>query len=127
MTVRWVLHDVATDESWTMPINPDSMSSPLSKRVLRVTTGQIGGRKRVFQTPPQPQEWEWSGVIRTKAHYDALVDWAKRSVEVDVTDHLERTFRVFINAFVPEERPPTPQTPWRGRYTMKTTILGRIA
>lgn len=127
MTVRWVLRDVETDEQWTMPINPDSMSSPDPKRTLRVAGGLVTRRRRVFEGPPPPIEWEWGGAIRTKAHYDSLESWAAKGVEVDVTDHLGRTFRVAITDFVPQDRRPTTQTPWRLRYTMKATILRRLA
>lgn len=122
---RWTLREVATDETWTMPISPDSMTSPEPKRALRTAGRQA--RKRVFQTPPPPRDWEWGGVIRTKQHHDTLLAWSLKDAEIDVTDHLDRTYRVAITEFSPTDRASTPRTPWRQRYTMKATILGRIA
>lgn len=126
-TTRWVLRDTATDVEWTMPINPDSMSSPLPRRALKFGYGfRKDPRVRAFSGAREPIEWEWGGVIRSKSHYDRLVEWAEKSVAVDVTDHLGRTFRVFITEFNPTDRKPTPQVTWRLRYTMKALILERV-
>lgn len=123
-TVRWVLRDTVTDATWTMPINPDAMTSPFDRRVFKFARGwRKDNRVRTFMTPSTPAEWEWSGVIRSKDHYDRLVEWAEKSVAVDVTDHLGRTFRVFITDFEPTDRRPTPRTPWRLRYAMKSRVM----
>jgi hypothetical protein len=127
MTTRWVLRDTATNATWTMPINPDSMGSPYQGRNLRFARGNPRDpRVRTFSGTQAPVEWEWAGVIRSKSHYDALVAWAEKSVAVDVTDHLGRTFRVFITEFNPADRRPTPRVSWRLRYTMKALILERV-
>jgi hypothetical protein len=126
-TTRWVLTDTVTAETWTMPINPDSMSSPLQGRTLKFGYGyRLDPRVRAFSGQREPVEWEWSGVIRSKSHYDALVAWAEKSVAVDVTDHLGRTFRVFLTEFNPTDRRPTPRVSWRLRYAMKALILERV-
>lgn len=126
-TVRWTLRDTATLVLWTMPINPDSMSSIHPRRNLRFGYGtRTDPRIRAFSGSREPIDWEWSGVIRSKSHYDQLVLWAEKSVAVDVTDHLGRTFRVFITEFNPTDRKPTPTVPWRLRYTMKALILERV-
>lgn len=128
MTTRWVLRDTATNAEWTMPINPDSMSSPYQRRNLKFAYGNARDpRVRTFSGSRPPVEWEWGGVIRSKSHYDALVAWAEKSVAVDVTDHLGRTFRVFITEFNPTDRRPTPRASWRLRYAMKALILERVA
>lgn len=126
-TTRWVLVDVHTDETWTMPINPDQMSSPLQDRSIATSYGTQAGPDRVrsFVTPTAAKEWTWGGVIRTKAHYDQLAYWARKSRKVRVTDHLGRTFEVLMQAFAPVDRRPTGQTPWRLRYEMTTLVLRR--
>lgn len=127
--MRWTLTEVATGATWTMPINPDSMTSPLRQREFTTARG-VGGRikqVRVFQSAAQPVEWEWSGVIRTKAHYDALEEWIKKPGKVRVNDHLGRTFEVMLQTFEPEDRQPTHQTSWRLRYTMKALVLREVA
>lgn len=128
MTTRWVLLDTVTAATWTMPLNPDSMSSPFPRRNLKFSHGwRADQRVRAFSGAREPIEWEWSGVIRSKSHYDSLVEWAEKSVAVDVTDHLGRTFRVFLTEFNPLDRRPTPRVEWRLRYTMKALILERVA
>lgn len=126
-TVRWTLRDTATNETWTMPINPDSMSSPFPARTLKFGNGWRGDQRvRAFSGSRAPVAWEWGGVIRSKTHYDRLTEWAEKSVAVDVTDHLGRTFRVVIEEFNPADRRPTPRVSWRLRYTMKALILERV-
>lgn len=128
ITQRWTLRDTQTNEVWTMPINPDSMTSPVRRRQLRFALGgRRDGRIRAMRVAAEAEDWEWSGAIRTQAHYDALLAWADKAVPVDVTDHLGRTFRVVITDFNPTDRKPTRRTSWRLRYTMKTKMLEEIA
>lgn len=113
-----------------MPINPDQMSSPHQARQLQTSYG--GTRSSVdrfssFETPMDAKEWSWSGVIRTKEHYDKLEEWAKKSGKVRVTDHLGRTFEVFIQSFDPEDRKPNANVSWRLRYTMTALLLRRVS
>lgn len=127
--MRWTLSDPATSETWAMPINPDAMTSPFPGKSIVTAYGSRRGRRRprTVMTPPPIVEWEWEGVIRTEAHYDQLHTWATKGREVHVTDHLGRTWEVLLQAFIPEDRKPTPQTPWRMRYSMRSLILRRVA
>lgn len=122
---RWILIDPVGEETWVMPINPDSMSRTAKVRNLTFTAGTAAGDQRVrtFQGAPTSREWEWAGVIRTQAHYEALEHWAQKRNAVEVTDHLGLRWRIYITAFDPTDRRPTPRTPWRLRYSMTTTIL----
>ncbi len=131
MTTRWILTDPATAETWTMPINPDQMSSPQPTRTLSTVSGtgryQNAARLRTFMTPSAAVDWEWGGVIRSQAHHDTLRTWARKPGEVHVTDHLGRTWAVLFTRFTPVERRPTPLVPWRQRYTMNALILRRVS
>lgn len=124
---RWTLGDPATGDQWQMPINPDSMTPvPLVARSFRHGPGGLSdSRPRTFMKAPDPTYLEWSGVIRSKAHYDALDYWAKKPNEVMVVDHLGRSFTILITAFTPEDRRPTRSTPWRLRYSMRAVLIGR--
>lgn len=127
MTIRWKFRDTVTGEVYTVPINPDSMSSVDGKKAVRHGRGRKqDSRVNTILSAPPPQAWEFGGAIRTKAHYDALENWAERPNAVEITDHLGRTFRVVITDFLPVDRNPTPLTPWRLRYTVKTNILKRL-
>lgn len=129
MTNRWVLTEVTSGATWTMPINPDSMSSPHQDKAVTTAFGTKKGhdRLRTFITPSPAKEWTWGGVIRTKAHYDGLEEWAKKSGKVRVTDHLGRTFEVVMQRFAPEDRPPTAKVAWRLRYEMTVLLLRRVS
>lgn len=134
MTTRWVLTDPATSETWMMPINPNAMTSPQAGKNLQNSYGidrayDPGSRQRVntFLAPPSPTQWEWSGVIRSKDHYDAYVHWTQKPSEIHVTDHLGRTWEVLITAFAPEDRVPTQTVPWRLTYSVKALILRRLS
>jgi len=132
MTSRWVFTDEVADETWTVPINPDSMTSPEPPaKNVTFASGKVNdlhnnGRTVTFLGKPTSREWEFGGAIRTQAHYEGLVAWAAKTNDVLVTDHIGRTWRVLITDFLPTERPPTPRTPWRLRYTVKTTIIERV-
>lgn len=129
---RWIFHDTVTDEVWTVPINPDSMTSPEPKRALSPVPGHPKNllRPRALRTASDPTPWSFSGAIRTQTHLDTLNQWASREVAVDITDHIDRTYRVYIEKFTPVQRRThntygTLTSHWR--YTVDTTILERLA
>lgn len=123
-TVRWILDDLVAEETWTMPINPDSGSAFPRRRAFSVGGGyRRDGRERLFEQKPRAEEFNWSGVIRSQAHYDALLAWASKSNAVTVTDHLGRQLRVYITGFEPVDRKPTRRLATRWRYTMKSVLL----
>lgn len=123
-TVRWILHDPVADETWTMPINPDSGSEFPYRRTFAAGTGwRKDDRVRLFEQKPRGEEFNWSGVIRTQAHYDALLAWASKSNAVTLTDHIGRQLRIYITSFEPVDRKPTRRLSTRWRYTMKSILL----
>lgn len=126
---RWILTHVDTSETWTMPLNPNKMSSPHQDRSIQTSYGTRQGTQRLrgFVTATEAKEWTWSGVIRTKEHYDKLEEWAKKTGRVRVTDHLGRVFEVFIQEFIPEDRQPNKKVSWRLTYQMTTLLLRRIS
>ena len=130
MTQRWVFAEVGTANTWTVPLNPDSMSSPIAQRTLTSAFAAYQGSPRTPSTmmrTPASTQWEFSGVIRTKAHHDDLIAWCRKPGKVRITDHLGRTFEVMISDIEIADRRPTPNTPWRLRYTVTASILRRIA
>jgi hypothetical protein len=131
--VRWVFHDPSIPESWTVPINPNSMTDPEAKvRAYQFGTASRSSSLsnqviRTFESPSQPASWEFGGVIHTQEHHDELERWARKPMDVQITDHLERTWHVVMKSFEPTERRPTPNKPWRFTYSMHALILGRLA
>lgn len=129
MTERWTFHELATGETYTVPINPDAMTSPFGDRQAKTatTTHDPNGRIRTFMSATTPVQWEFSGAIRTQAHHEALETWAKKPGLIRVTDHLGRTFEVLFVSYEASDRRPTRSTPWRLRYVMKASLLRRTA
>ena len=133
MTTRWTFVDSVANESYTVPINPNEAGSPFPTRALKSAQANWADvsrglqRLRVFESPPEPVDWSFSGVIRTQEHHDALLRWANKNNEVSVSDHLGRTFEVIIKAFRPVERRPTPNVSWRMTYTVQALVLRRVA
>lgn len=130
-TQRWTFVDTVADETWTVPINPKSATSPFPAKVITTAQGadlDSRGihRTRMFQAPSAPVPWEFGGLIRSKAHHDELHRWAEKDNEVQITDHLGRTFEVLIRQFEPVEQRPTKSNDWRMTYTMRVLVLRRI-
>ena len=125
----WSLYDPALDETWVMPINPDQMTTPHKRRDFRYAYGirKNVDRIRSVVEKPAPVMWEWGGVIRSEAHHEEYVRWARKPGEVHVSDHLGRTFEVFIESLDLQERQPALTVPWRFRYTVRAMIVRRVS
>lgn len=121
MTTRWVFNDAVAVEAYTVPINPNAMTSPFGKTQKEtLPASPVDGRVRALSRR-QPIEWQFSGVIRTQAHYDALLRWVTKPNPVEITDHLGRTFTVLLTAFEPEDQRVKLATKWT--YTVKGYVL----
>lgn len=128
-TLRWILTEEATDESWNMPINPNKMDAlPRAKQLTHAYPSRNNqDRWRTFKSPPTPKTISWSGRIRTQAHYEALDEWGKKPGVVIVTDHLNRTWRVMMIAFRPDRKAGRRTTDYRMGYTMQVQWLERVS
>lgn len=124
-TQRWTFYDPVALTSYTVPRNPNVMTNiPTVARNLRHAPAW-GGDDRVvsYELPSDPLTFEFGGSIADEAHYNALLSWAQVDNEIIITDHLGRSFLVFITAFQPTEQQPTRRNPWRITYTMICTLL----
>lgn len=133
-TKRWIFFDPETDETWTVPINPNTMTDPEAKQrsfqfgvASRSSARSNRSVIRTFESAAQPIEWTFGGVIHTQDHYEKLERWARKPMDIHITDHLERTWHVVMKTFEPTERRPTMRKPWRFSYEMRALILGRLA
>lgn len=121
MTTRWVFTDTAAAETYTVPINPNAMTSSVKKTAKQtLPASPVDGRIRVL-SKPQPIDWQFSGVIRTQAHYDALLHWVQKSYPIQITDHLARTLTVLLTSFEPQDERVHLTTKWT--YTVKGYVL----
>jgi hypothetical protein len=126
--IRWSLRHPGTGVTYTMPINPNTMTNPHGPRqTIGYVASPIDGAVRARRGRRMPQEWAFGGVIRTQDHHDALRDWCSSPDLVELTDHLARRWLVRLVAFEPEERRPTPYVTWRFRYMIRCYVYRRLA
>lgn len=126
---RWVLRDMTTAETYTLPTNPKAMGTPtLPRHTTSLRVSPIDGKSRAFRTPTMAQPWTFTGRLRTKVEYDALVDWCGRSGRVRITDHFGRIHEVMPTGFEPT---PVAKSgtgnPWLFDYTCNFMYFRRIA
>lgn len=119
---RWVLIDPSTSDRYVFPINPNQMAKPHPRKGL-VAVPSLKWGARTLASPRGPQEWQFSGVIRTKEMHDALAWWVTKSVLVTVNDHLDRNYQVLLNKFDFSESQPSRRKPWKGTYVMHATLF----
>lgn len=132
--MRWIWYDPRLDETWSMDRNPDQMTTPHPPKNSTIFSRSIGGLNsigngvsRVLQFRQTPFEWQFSGNIRTQAAHDLLMSWVKRSNRLHITDHLDRTWEVRIDACDVEEQRQSHSNAWKFRYTVKANIYGQIS
>lgn len=124
---RWIFYDTVTLATWTVPLNPNSMSSPfLDQSTSPGVRSPIDGTMRVRRSPRNAKEWEFAGVVRAQEHHDTLIAWAGKTNLLHITDHYGRKFAVRIRSIDMEDRKPTPNTPWRLRYRVQALSYGVV-
>lgn len=134
VTHRWILFDPATDEQWEFPRSPNRMTSPHPPKNTTIFSRTIGhpsnlgaGVSRVMQFRQQPYEWSFSGDIRTQEHYEAFIQWTRKTGRLHVTDHFDRTWEIRIDSVELDEQQQTARKPWKFAYTVRANIYGRIS
>jgi hypothetical protein len=131
--VRWRFTDPVTSYIWTVPINPNQMSSPYpskQRQTLPATPNTAytdGSGILTLQAPVTPFEWTFGGAIRTEEHHDELRAWSQVPNPILIRDHFSRTWKVVITQFDATDRRPTMRTPWRMTYTMRSLMFGRVS
>jgi hypothetical protein len=126
---HWILTEKATSQTWTMPTNPNTMTGlPMTKQLSSAgPAAQPATRLRTFQSSAGAERLEWSGVILDTDHYQNLLTWSAKPGVIVVTDHLQRSFEVLIQAFTPESKAGRrPGNPKR-TYKMTTLFLRRVS
>jgi len=123
--VRWIFQDLETNETYQVELNPNEMSSYMFSKgfdFAHYGTGRVRG----VQSRREPVDLTFGGVVRTKSHHDALIEWQQKPGKVRVTDHLGRTFEMMIRSLDMLDRRPTGTNSWRFRYTFNCLLLRRV-
>lgn len=126
--LRWVFLDTVTTETYTVPMNPKAMTSPfLSHATTPGTRSPVDLRFYGTRRAIRPaKEWQFSGLVRTQGHHDALVYWASKTNLLNITDHYGRTFAVRIRSIDMQDRKANRQVPWRLQYTVTALSYGVV-
>jgi hypothetical protein len=121
--LMWTLTDLANATTYALPINPSTMDRPFNPKNLTTLPG--AGCARTVKATPIPQEWSFGGKCRGKPMHDALLDWATRGHEIQVADHLGRTFRILPTRIEFREL-RSRREPWRFTYTMRGLLTRQV-
>ncbi len=124
--MMWTFTDLSTDEVWTMPKNPKSMSNPYPKKQISAQPAGTGSDRRATASQRLAHEWSFEGSTRTQDHLTTLAQWSQRDSVVRVSDHIGRTFDVVFVELTPEEKRANKVgglIHYRFRYTMKCLLL----
>jgi hypothetical protein len=118
---RWVFHDPVTNETWTVPINPNEMGTLFpEKNIMVQVTSAVDGQALLFEGQSSPVSWEFSGVILTVAHHQELLRWSRKRNRIRITDHYGRVIECYLTKFAPV--PKRSQRKWKHDYTMSAII-----
>lgn len=130
MNERWLFAPAvgSIPAAYRFPQNPAAMTHPGLQHRTTTSPAGIDGRQRALRAPDLPSTWSFTGKVRSKADYDALLAWSRVSGRIRVTDHLGRIHEVLPQAFEPVSvaKSGVPN-PWLFTYTFKTLYLRRVA
>ncbi len=125
---RWQFIDIASGEHWTVPINPNAMTSPFPARKYTVnatTAGPNGGTHVVYEALADPVPWTFSGTCLTLDHVNGLLAWSGIKNKIKIVDHFGRTFTVTLDQFdvIPAQVRSHME---RHTYTMHATVYAYL-
>jgi len=124
--IGWKFEDPTEGTTQIMPINPNEGASPAYRKTLTKTTTTAPGAGRralIFEGQDEISQFDFSGAILTKEHYDFILNaWQKRHL-LRVTDDLGRVFTLYLESFEPK-RMRSRTYPWRHEYSATSVIVG---
>jgi len=127
--VRWQLYDPVALDTYVLPHSPASMTSLAQSHTTKsAPASPIDGNVRALRAPDRPFVWSFSGKVRTKADYDALVNWVARPNRIRLTDHFGHVHEVLGQRFSPTPVEKSGErNPWLFAYTVDTLYFRRIS
>lgn len=121
--VRWHLREIAGSDTYTFEINPNAQRSPYNSRGVRWKYHPLKGFSGT-RDARLPFAWGFSGVLRSKEQYDALVLWANKRVKLVLTDDRGDQFVIRITEFKPTQEAGARlrHAPWRHTYEVSAFV-----
>jgi hypothetical protein len=121
---RWVFTDAVTGDTYTVPRNPDNMTSPFPERnVQSKFTTAITGQVLLTEGAPVISQWQFSGKVADARHYEQLRHWVNDvNHRVVITDHYGRDILCVLTKF--DARPKRDMHRlWSHEYTVTALVL----
>ncbi len=103
-------------------MSPNANTFSRTKVLTVHSTTAADGTALVFQGATATPTGEASGVLETKAQYDAFVSWWGLRRPVLLTDDTGRTQSIYIESFTPTSA-ATRRSPYRCKYVLKWQVL----
>lgn len=120
MVQRWRFIDGL--DTYTVPINPNEMTSPFPEKNIQVqTTVSSNGQPVVYEGATKPTQWQFSGVILGEQHLTDLLAWSQKKRRIVINDHFGRSLDVYITAFKPT--PKRSSRYWKHEYTVNALVF----
>ena len=118
---RWKLETLDASASYVFAMNPNAMAPPHPADAVTFAytrNGYIG-----IRTPAVPVSWQFSGILREQAQYDALVLWVTtHRTKVRLTTDLNERLVVRLSGLSADRQASGRNVPWRHTYTMKALV-----
>lgn len=121
---RWVFTDLLTSETYTVPLNPDAMTTPwLQRNVTAKKTTAIDGNIIMQEGSPTFAAWTFSGKAIDAAHYEKLRHWCYDIPNrISITDHFGRVIVCVPTLFDAQPQRDTRRY-WLHTYTITATVV----
>lgn len=129
--VRWQLYDpasAATPYVYTFEVNPSSGGSPQQARpIVEKQTLAPGGKRILFEGAPEPDKFEWEGVLRSKEQHEMLVSWFTKRHQIVLIDDLGREFSIYITSYEPSRQRGSRRAQWKMEYKVTAIKLDWVS
>lgn len=109
--------------SYTFPINPNTMTSPFPQRAISSTqTTAVTGQVLLWEGSVPAKSWQFGGVLLDEAQHEALRAWVyERHNRIIVTDHFGRPITCALQQFDAQPKRSVGKY-WRHDYTITALV-----
>lgn len=121
---KWVFVNPPTGETYTLPINPNRMTSPHAPRnVFSEATTAPDGQMIMWEGARRCQPWTIEGFILDQAHYEKMEQFLALNNRIIIVDHRLRAWICSIESFEPQKI-GYETNPYWAKYSLTAFIYG---